>query len=64
MKNEKQETNNERSEMTLAKALLSLSSLQDHDVKMHIIDVMYDLANDQFKKGMKVSEDIWGPRSY
>ena len=54
---------NEKKEMTLSKALESLNSIQDHDVKMALIDVMAELANDQFKKGMSTSEDIWRPRA-
>jgi hypothetical protein len=53
---------NEKSKMTLSKALQALNSIQDHDVKMHLIDVMAELANDQFKRGMSISEDIWRPR--
>ena len=54
---------NEKTEMTLSKALQSLSEIQDHDLRMHLIDVVADLANDQFKKGMSISEDIWRPRN-
>ena len=54
--------NESKKEMTLSKALQALNSIQDHDVKMSIIDVMAQLANDQFKKGMKTSENIWRPR--
>ena len=54
---------NEKQEMTLSKALQALNSIQDHDVKMALIDVMAELSNDQFKKGMKTSEDIWRPRA-
>ena len=57
-----QEIRNEKPEMTLSKALESLNSIQDHDVKMALIDVMAKLSNDQFQKGMKTSEEIWRPR--
>ena len=48
-----QEIRNEKPEMTLSKALESLNSIQDHHVKMTLIDVMAQLANDQFKKGCR-----------
>ena len=53
---------NEKKEMTLSIALQALNSIQDHDVKMALIDVMAKLSNDQFQKGMKTSEEIWRPR--
>jgi len=53
---------NEKKEMTLAIALQSLNEIENHDLKMSIIDVMADLANDQFKKGMETAQDIWRPR--
>ena len=46
-------------EMTLAKALIALDSIENHDLKMSLIDVMAELANDQFKKGMQTAENIW-----
>tara|TARA_R110000737_G_scaffold343972_1_gene370587 strand:- start:1003 stop:1254 length:252 start_codon:yes stop_codon:yes gene_type:complete len=57
-----QEIRNEKPEMTLSKALQALSEIENHDLRMHLIDVVADLANDQFKKGMSISEDIWRPR--
>ena len=45
--------------MTLAKALQSLSEIENHNLKMSLIDVMAELANDQFKKGMQTAENIW-----
>jgi hypothetical protein len=53
---------NEKSKMTLSKALQALNSIQDHDVKMALMDVMAELSSDQFSKGMKTSEEIWRPR--
>ena len=53
----------EKKEMSLSIALQALSSVENHDLKMHLIDVMSDLANDQFKKGMSIAEDIWRPRA-
>ena len=46
-------------EMTLAKALQELNSIENHDLKMSLIDVMADLANDQFEKGMQTAENVW-----
>ena len=57
-----QEIRNEKPEMTLSKALQSLNEIENHDLKMALIDVMAELSNDQFKKGMQASEDIWRPR--
>ena len=57
-----QEIRNEKPEMTLSKALQSLNEIENHDLKMALIDVMAELSNDQFKKGMQTSEDIWRPR--
>ena len=54
--------NESKKEMSLSIALQALSSVENHDLKMHLIDVMSDLANDQFKKGMSIAEDIWRPR--
>tara|TARA_R110000765_G_scaffold117038_1_gene210402 strand:- start:596 stop:766 length:171 start_codon:yes stop_codon:yes gene_type:complete len=53
---------NQKTEMTLSKALQSLNEIENHDLKMSIIDVMADLANDQFKKGMETAQDILRPR--
>ena len=57
-----EEIRNEKPEMTLSKALQSLNEIENHDLKMSIIDVMAQLANDQFKKGMSIGEDIWKPK--
>ena len=47
-------------EMTLAKALIALDNKDiSRDNKMVLIDVMAELANDQFKKGMQTAENIW-----
>ena len=57
-----QEIRNEKPEMTLSKALQSLNEIENHDLKMALIDVMAELSNDQFKKGMETAQDIWRPR--
>ena len=46
-------------EMTLAKALTALANKGiSHEDKMSLIDIMSQLAQDEFRKGMKTAENI------
>ena len=50
-------------EMTLAKALKELANKGiSYEDKMSLIDIMSQLAQDEFRKGLKTAENILRPR--
>ena len=51
-----------KKEMTLAIALETLMEIDNHELRMRLVDVMADLSKSQFNKGMSLGEDIWRPK--
>jgi hypothetical protein len=53
-----------KEEMTLSKAFEALENLtiDHHDSKMALIEIMCKLANSQFKSGIETAEEIWVKR--